>query len=169
MSVIIVLRIVHIAFGVFWVGAVLFLNLVLGPSLQAIGPAGVPVLQELNRRKYFDILLGSGLLTILAGLELVRRDSAGFDPSWFRTRFGMGISTGMVAAVIAFLIGWLVVKPTVLRMTHLGAQLASAAPEDRIALAGSMTATQATLKVWGIAGTLFLLIAMVAMAIARYM
>ena len=37
-----VLRILHIAVGVFWVGSVVFLSAFLTPSIRAAGPAGRP-------------------------------------------------------------------------------------------------------------------------------
>ena len=35
----VILRILHIGFGVFWVGSALFLVLILEPRLRALGPA----------------------------------------------------------------------------------------------------------------------------------
>lgn len=170
MGAFIVLRIVHIGAGVFWAGGVLFMNFVVGPAIAAAGPEGFRVIQELNRRRYFDIILGSALLTILAGLDLVRRDSAGFTASWFRSPFGVGISTGMFAAVIAFLIGALLIKPAMHRLSSLGGEMARAAsPEARAALGPQVDAARSRLIAFGMVGSFFVIIAVFAMATARYL
>jgi hypothetical protein len=125
-------------------------------------------MQELNRRRYFDIILGSGLVTILAGVDLMRRDSARFARSWFTTRFGMGISTGMIAAGTSFLIGWLLIRPAMQRMVRLGGEMAQAAPEARAAIAPRIDAARGRLIAFGSVASIFMVIAVVAMAVARY-
>ncbi|HEY3934151.1 MAG TPA: hypothetical protein VGL65_05985, partial [Gemmatimonadales bacterium] len=129
----------------------------------------VRVVQEMNRRHYFDIILTAALLTILAGLDLVRRDSAGFTPSWFRSPFGTGIATGMIAAIIAFLIGIIFVKPTMVRLSRLGAEMMQAPPEGRGAFAPRIDAIRGRLIAYGTVGSIFIIIAVLAMAVARYL
>ncbi|HEY4101326.1 MAG TPA: hypothetical protein VGM20_10680 [Gemmatimonadales bacterium] len=169
MATLIILRIVHIGCGVFWAGGVLFMNFLVGPSLAATGPDGIRVVQEMNRRHYFDVVLTTGLLTILAGLELVNRDSAGFTPSWFRSPFGSGIAAGMIAAIIAFLIGVIVIKPTMVRMSKLGAEMAQSPAEARGAFMPRIDALRSRLKASGMVGSIFMIIAVLAMATARYL
>lgn len=168
MGAVIVLRIVHIVFGVFWAGGVLFMNFLVGPSIAAAGPEGFRVMQELNKRKYFHYILGSAALTILSGLDLVRRDSGNFSSGWFKSSFGMGISTGMVAAIIAFLIGAFAIQPAMKRLGGLGAQMMQAAPEARPAFMTQIEAARARLIAFGMVATIFIVIAVVAMAAARY-
>jgi hypothetical protein len=169
MGSVIALRLVHIGFAIFWGGSVLFLNVLLGPSLEGAGPEGFRVLQELNRRRYFDVMLGAAVLTLLSGIELMRRDSANFQPAWFQSSFGMGISTGMLAALITFLIGLLLIKPTLRRLAAIGAQVAATAPEQRGGLLVELNAQRGRLKRFGITGMLFMLIAIGTMAVARYL
>jgi len=169
MGALIVLRIVHIGAGIFWAGGVMFMNFVIGPAIGSSGLEGVRVMQELHRRHFFHKILGAALLTILAGLDLVRRDSAGFQSSWFHSPFGMGISTGMIAAIIAFLIGLFFINPATNRMVALGGEMAQAgSPEARAAILPRIDAARARLIAFGMVGTLFILIAVLAMATARY-
>lgn len=169
MGAIIVLRIVHIGAGIFWAGGVMFMNFVIGPAIGGSGLEGVRVMQELHRRHFFHKILGAGLLTIFAGLDLVRRDSAGFQSSWFHSPFGMGISAGMIAAIVAFLIGLFFINPATNRMVALGGEMAQAAsPEARAAILPRIDAARARLIAFGMVGTLFIVIAVLAMATARY-
>lgn len=169
MGAVIVLRIVHIFFGVLWAGGVIFMNVIVGPSIAAAGPEGFRVLQEMNKRKFFHFILGSAALSILAGFDLVRRDSGNFSSGWFKSSFGMGISTGMVAALVAFLIGLFAIHPAMTRMAKLGAQMMAATPEERPAYQAQMESTRARMIAFGMVGMLFIVIAVLAMATARYL
>ena len=64
----ILLRIVHIGFGVFWAGTIFFFVLLLEPSLRGAGPAAGPVMGGLIARGYLTILPAAAALTIL-GVE----------------------------------------------------------------------------------------------------
>jgi hypothetical protein len=169
MAALILLRIVHIGFGVFWAGSVFFMNFLLGPAATAVGPEGFAVMRELHRRHYLEIMLGSGALTILAGLDLMRRDSAGFSAGWFHSSFGIGISTGMAATIVGFLVALIGIRPTVRRLLALGTEMAQAAPDARGALAMQLGAARARMIAFSLVGTLFMLIAVLAMATARYL
>lgn len=165
----IVLRLVHVTLGVFWAGGVLFMNFIVGPALAASGPDGIKVMAELNRRRYFEIMLGAGAFTILSGLDLMRRDSAGFSAGWFRSSIGIGISTGMAAAIIAFLLGLFAIRPAIKRLSAIGAQVAQATPEARAGLMAAAAPVRGRLIALGSVGALFLLIAVLSMAVARYL
>jgi uncharacterized membrane protein len=169
MGEMIALRVVHIVIGVFWAGGMLFMNFVIGPALGSLGPDGLKVMRALHRRRYFEIVLTAGLLTILAGVDLMRRDSAGFDPAWFRSRFGMGLSTGMIAAIIAFLIGAFFIRPAMNRILKIADEMEAAAPDARPAIGARMGAVRARFIALGSVASLFLVIAVVSMAVARYL
>jgi uncharacterized membrane protein len=165
----ILLRIVHIGFAVFWAGSVFFMSFLLGPAATAAGPDGFAVMRELHRRHYFGVMLGAGTLTILSGLDLMRRDSAGFSPSWFHSSFGIGLSTGMVATLIAFLLALIGIRPTLRRLLALGTEMAQAAPEARGAIAAQLGAARGRMMAFSMVATLFMIIAVLAMATARYL
>jgi len=164
-----VLRILHIGLGVFWAGGVLFMNFIVGPAIAATGPDGAKVMAELHRRRYFDIMIGAALVTMLTGLDMLRRDSGGFSAPWFHTSFGIGISTGMIAALIAFLIAVIAIRPILNKMAAFGASLAQATAEERTAIGVQFNAARGRLIAFGSVGALFLVIAVVAMAGARYL
>ncbi|HEY4320011.1 MAG TPA: hypothetical protein VGM77_02445 [Gemmatimonadales bacterium] len=169
MGAMIALRVLHIGSAVFWGGSVLFLNFLVGPAMAAAGPDGIKFMQELNKRHYFEIMLGAAIVTILSGLDLMRRDSGGFNPSWFHSRFGMGLSTGMIAALIAVIIAIVGIKPAMRRIGALAARMTQATPEERPAIGAAIGAERARLAAFGGSSGLFVIIAIVAMAVARYL
>lgn len=168
-ALIILARLIHISTGVFWGGAILFINFLLGPSVMAAGPDGAKVMQQLVRRHYFEIVIGAATLTIVSGLYLVWVDSSGFAGEWFATRFGQGISTGMLAAILAYVVGVFIMRPALYRMLALGGQLAQASPGDRPAIEQQVLATRGRMIKVGGLGTMLLLVAVLSMAVARYL
>ena len=162
------MRIVHVLTGVFWAGSVFFINSLLGPSLAAAGPEGVRVMMELRRRHYFDVMIGAATFTILSGFALVWIDSDGFQPVWFRSHFGMAISTGMLAALLVWLLGVFVIKPAMEAASDLGRQLAQATTDEaRAALAPRFDTARRKLVANGRLSSVGLLVAVITMAVAR--
>jgi hypothetical protein len=75
----------------------------------------------------------------------------------------------MVAAIIAFLIGVLAINPAMKRLSALGAEMMHATPDARGALSTQVDAARARLIAFGMVGTIFVVIAVLAMATARYL
>lgn len=100
---ILILRLFHIVFGVFWAGSAIFFALVLQPSLVRLGPAiqgpVMGVLVPIMSR----VLIGSAVITIVAGLTLALRLRA-LD-TWFDTGWGWAILIGIVTAFGAISMG----------------------------------------------------------------
>ena len=67
----VVLRLVHILGGIFWLGSGLFTTFFLIPALGRAGPAAAgPVMGALQQRRLFTVLPVVALLTILSGVRL---------------------------------------------------------------------------------------------------
>jgi hypothetical protein len=89
----VVLRIVHIVAGVFWVGAVLLTFFFLQPPAREIGPAAGPLMTHLAEKKLLpDVTNAAAGLTLLAGALMYWRVSDGFDPDWIGSSYGIGIT-----------------------------------------------------------------------------
>jgi uncharacterized membrane protein len=70
---IVVARLIHIVFGVFWVGSAVFLVFVVEPRVRALGPAiHGPVMGTIGRAAG-PLLGGSGAISIAAGIYLALR------------------------------------------------------------------------------------------------
>jgi hypothetical protein len=165
-----VLRFVHIVFGIIWVGSGVFAAFFLIPALAG-NPQLMPgVMQGLQRRRVFIILPTFGLLTILAGIRLLWIDSAGFAESYMQTGPGRTFSIGGTAAIIAFLLQVFVSRPAGARLGVIAAQLAASPPaadRDRLSAEADRLRRRNAMATMG--AVLFGLLAASAMAIARYM
>ena len=170
MSEIIVLRLVHVLGGIFWVGAGLFNLFYLGPAMVAAGPAAVgPIMATFKRRRMFVVMPAAAVLTLLSGLRLMMIQSSGFEAAYFQTGMGRTLALGGTSAILAFLIGVTVAMPAQARMGALGPQIA-AAPDDatRTPLQARMGRLQRRVAFVTPLVTTLLVLAAVCMAIARY-
>ena len=85
----VVLRIVHILAGVFWVGAAFTTILFLQSTAREVGPAAGPFMAHLAGKKHLvDWVLRAAGLTILAGLLMYWRVSGGLDGDWLASAPG---------------------------------------------------------------------------------
>jgi uncharacterized membrane protein len=166
----IVLRIVHIGAGVFWVGSAAFMFFFLQPTAAALGPQAGPVMANLNARRRLPQVIGvSAVLTILAGLLLYADTSGGFDADWIASAMGLGFTVGGAAAIIAFVLGLVAIGPMVARMGELSGAVAAQGGPPSPEQAAEMQALGRRARSLGWVNITLLLIAVVAMAAARYL
>ncbi len=166
---VVVLRLVHVLCGVFWAGALMFVVTFLEPSIRASGPEGAKVMRELIQRKYLNVIPILGALTILSGLWLIWIFSNGFSAAWFMSGTGMTLTLGSLAALVAFLVGIHVLRPTVLRIGPL-AQAAAQAPAgaEKEAQLGQVQALRRKAMLSGRWVGALLALAVITMGIGRY-
>jgi uncharacterized membrane protein len=166
----ITLRIVHIVLGVYWAGTIFFFVTYLEPATRAAGPEGGKVMLQLFARRYLTVLPIVAAVTILAGLWLMWTVSAGFSPTWMRSRLGRTMSFGAACALIAFFIGMGVMRPSAVRIWAIMRALPQIADEStratRLAEAQVFRVRAAlSARIVGV----FLLLAVASMAMARYL
>jgi hypothetical protein len=115
-----VLRLIHIVSGGFWAGAGILMGWFVAPAARAAGPGAAPFMQALLKRKVPMILIGTGAVTVAAGLWLwaIRRPTMSRWQDW-------ALATGALAAVVAITIGVGWQRPTAAKMQALGEQIAS--------------------------------------------
>ena len=167
----IVLRLVHVIAGVLWVGGAIFVFRHVEPTAKALGPQAGPFMTRLVETQkigtYFMIVSG---LTVLAGTWLFWIDSAGDPMGWIaRDGTGMAFGIGGLAAWIAFILGGVAVKPAVEELSAAGAAMRDAGGPPGPELVSRMEAAQARVGTLGLIDFILLAIAVVAMAIARYL
>ena len=163
------LRILHIVVGVFWVGTVVFMAAFLTPSVRAAGPGGGAVLQQLMGVRRLPLwIMGAMVVTLLSGLGLYWRDSAGFQSAWLASGAGKTFGLGAAVAIGASVLGVAVNMPAGRRLAEIIGRLQSAGrpptPEEQATLA----ALQARLGRASVVAAVLLVIATLLMAIARY-
>ena len=166
----VVLRILHIVAGVFWVGAVLFLIVFVAPTAREVGPAAGPFLAHLvGRRRATDAILTAAAITIVAGALMYWRVSGGLDGDWLASETGIALTIGALSGITAFVIGLTVVRPTGNATLALGRAIAEGGGAPTPEQAAQMQRLQARAKATGRVLVPLLLIALVGMASARYL
>jgi uncharacterized membrane protein len=166
----ILLRLIHIAGGVFWAGTMLFAAVFLEPSVREAGPDGAKVMLGLMRRKYMVVMPIVAALTILAGVGLLEQVSGGFHPDWMSSPTGITLSLGAAIAILAFLIGIFFVRPAAMRLAVLMPQMMQS-PEGqaREVLMAEAQGLRTRLRRGGRVVAALLGMTTIAMAVARYL
>jgi uncharacterized membrane protein len=166
----IVLRLLHIFAGIFWVGASFLLVGFLNPAIRTSGPAGGQVMQRLMTGTRFGSAISlSGLVTVLAGVLLYVRDSGGLQLAWITSAPGLALTIGGLAGIVAGGIGGGVAGRTAQKIAQVSAAIASRPGAPSEAQLAELQALQQKAKVaqdWTVG---LMIVAVAGMAIARYL
>lgn len=166
----IVLRLVHIIAGVFWVGSAWFFFVFVEPTAAELGPESEKFMNGMMvRRKAPIVIIIASATTVLAGLALYWRASGGLDAAWVTSGPGIGFTVGALAAIIAFVAGLAIIKPTVDRVGALGAEMRAAGGPPSQPQLDEMAGLQARLHRVGLIDAILLTVAVALMAISRYL
>jgi hypothetical protein len=166
---VIVLRLFHILCSVFWVGGITLLTFFLLPALDATAASGAVVMKHLlNRTKLVAFLPVMGVLTVLSGFLLYWRDTSISAGAFAKSATGMAFGLGGAAGLLALIVGGAIASRSAAAMARIYADVdrSGGAPStDQAAELGALgrrlkSGSHAT---WGL-----MLIALVAMAVARY-
>ncbi len=165
-----ILRILHIVLGSVWVGIVVFNTLFLGPVLGALGPDGGKVMGALQKRGMLTFLPVISLITVLSGIWLLWKVSVGFNEHYFHTAAGHAFAGGGVMAIVAYLIGISVMRPSLLRAAALTQEMALLTDEgERSTRQQQVHALRARARTSGQVVATLLVLATAAMAVGRYL
>jgi hypothetical protein len=166
---VIVMRLLHIFCGVFWVGTIFFYALFLLPRVKQAGPLGAQFMQRLSQPPLTDTLSLAAGLVVLSGVLLYWRDSGGLQAAWMRTGPGMALTLGGIVGIGAASIGIFVSRPTVNRMGVLGREIAAASGQPTPSQLSEMQALSVRLE-RALYRTAYLLVpSLIAMAVARHL
>jgi hypothetical protein len=167
-ATLVILRLVHIVLGAFWAGTLIFNAWFLVPAMSDAGPDAARVSAGLMKRRLFEVLPLVGGLTLISGIWLYWRASLGFQPAYVHSPVGMTYAVGGLLAIVGFIIGVVIMRPAMMRAARL-AQSAASAPagerEQQLAAAQQLRLRGAK---FGRVVAWLLLLAVCAMAVARY-
>ena len=139
----VVMRILHIGFGVLWAGAALSVILMLGRRLRELGPDYQRPVMHVIARVIGRVLGISAVVTILVGLALALRLSRGNLDLFVSTGWGWAILVGLVVSVAGFISG-LALSNAANRAAALGASIeespSSSADAEQLQALSSRTA-----------------------------
>jgi len=163
---ILILRVLHIGFGTFWVGTDAFLTFLLLPRLRTLGP-------DVERRVFGalmrflpPVMMVSSLVTFLSGIFLTGI-MRGWNINWvFANGWGTAIFIGLVGTILTLVVGFGLLPPLTIRTDKLersfeGRQPTNAETEefDRLRARGTMLAKL---------NSVLLIVVVLSMAVARF-
>jgi uncharacterized membrane protein len=164
----ILLRLLHILGGVFWVGTMILLAAFLLPTARATGREGGRFLQYLMRQQRLQLYLAVAMLaTVLSGIIMYGRMAAATHGAWAGSRPGIAYGFGAIAAILAAAIGGSIGSSAGRKLLAVGQAIGAGGPtpeqqaelgrlQDRMALGARLAAS-------------LLIVAAGAMAIGRYL
>jgi hypothetical protein len=168
--VMVFLRLIHIIAGVFWGGTAMVVAWFILPTQRSLGQPGMAFMRELmfvKRLRFFGIT--AMLLTVISGLTMYIYLGVTTHWAWAASTMGKVIGVGAVSALFAGGIGGGVVSAIGKKMMALGAAIQSGGGTPTDSQKAEMGALQARMtRMYRITAVL-VLIAIAAMASARYL
>jgi uncharacterized membrane protein len=168
-AITLLLRLIHILAGIFWVGSALLVAGFLLPTVRATGPEGGRFIQHLMVRRRLSVYLAIAmLLTVLSGFAMYARVSAATNGAWAGTPPGIAYGFGGLAAVLGAVIGMVMGGASARRMAAIGQRITEAGiptPEQQ----AEMERLQGRMALGSRLTAGLLLLSAAAMAVARYL
>ena len=165
------LRVLHIGSGIFWVGAAFTFFLFVSPSAKAIGTdAQGAFMDQITRvRRFPTAVLVAGTITVLAGALLYWRDSGGLNAAWISSPTGIGFSIGALTAIVSLALGPIFILPSVDGLQAIGGRLQAEHRPPTPEEGATLQALDRRLTQVGQIDLVLLSVAVLMMATARYL
>ena len=161
------LRLLHVIFSIYLAGSMIFNVLVLSPRLKRLGPAIqrpvmgalTPIMIALNATSFIVIVATGIPMTFMA-----RNSSLS---ALVTTGWGWDIIIGIIATIVAAVVGFGIIVPTGVRLGKLGASIAGRGPtpEEGQQLQGLSAKLEKLSRV----NFTLIVVALATMVIARYL
>lgn len=163
------LRVFHIVGGVFWVGTTWYTMLFLLPRMKALGPEGGRLMQRFAAPPLPAAMTASALSVGISGVLMFWAVSGHFHPGWLGTGTGIVLTIGSLAGISAVMEGFFSSRQASERLAAVGRQIASAGGPPDPALAAEAQALAAKLERGVYRTGYMMVVAVLAMATARYL
>lgn len=164
----IVLRIIHILAGIFWVGFAMVNLGFLQPSIRATGTEGQKVIQHLTQKtKLMFSVYTAATLTMVTGVIQYGIISQ-FRLEFLSSGWGLILTIGSVAGVIAWILAVFVVRGIFNQLGQTGRQLQSQGENPDPQLLQQLQELGARLGMVGKTTLSIMIISVIGMAAARY-
>lgn len=164
--VIIILRIIHIFSGVFWVGFAFFNIIFLQPAVAATGAEGQKLMRHLMQQtRLTHATYATATLTFLSGFFLYWIIS-GLHEGFLSSGYGLVLTIGSVAGTIAWLVAIFPLRKLFAKMAAIGQQLQTQGGPPTAEQTAQMQKLRGQLASLGRGGLILLTITLLAMATA---
>ncbi len=162
---VVVLRLIHIMFGMFWVGTSVFLGMFLTPAMTA-NPESAPKYMAflITKARLHTRVSIAAILTVFAGGALYWIDSQGLTSGWTSSGPGWGFGIGALFALIGLVYG-LQVGVHSARVGTVASQIQGKPTDEQMQI---IKGSQKQLSIVGPISTIALILALICMATARY-
>ena len=164
----IVLRLIHIGAGVFWAGSAFTIVGFILPAAARAGAAGGQYMLRLLQLRFSQVVVGAATLNVLAGLLLYWRDSGGLQLAWITTPTGLVETVGALAALVSWIIAGAMTAPAAVRLVRLGTEVERGGKPPSPEQGRQIGALQVRLGQAARANAALLAVAVLCMAIMRY-
>jgi len=160
-----VLRLIHILAGVFWVGSNILLGFFIGPTVAATAEAGQKFMAHMvTKAKVTAWITATAILTVLAGGWLYWLDAQGFTSAWWKSSSGIGFGIGGLLGLVGLVFG-IIVGVNTAKLGALASQIQGKPSPEQMS---QIQAAQKQLAYAGPISTISLILALACMATARY-
>ncbi len=167
---VITLRFVHVVCGALWVGMFVFSSFFLLPAIQEAGPEGGKVMAGIQRRGLMTVMPLLAIGALISGIWLYLRAAGGMPAEYGRSPVGLAYGLGGLAAIVAWILGMTVMRPSMLKSVALGQSLGpTASAEERQRVMGEVQRLRGRTAASSRLTAGLLLFAVAAMAVARYL
>ena len=157
----IILRLIHILAGVFWVGGAWMMKFYIAPTVGDTAEAGQKFMSHFTgKTNFLNMVTAAAGLAVTAGVILYIRN----PPGWSSSSSGIGFSIGALFATIGFVYGILIGRNTK-AVLALGAQIKGQPTPEQLA---QMQMLQKRLGTYSTVNAYALLLAVTFMATSRY-
>ena len=164
----IILRLVHIFGGVYWVGASFFMMTILGPAAAATGETGKQFMQHLSlRSRMSDFIGAAAALTFISGFALYWWLSD-FSMGWISSPYGLTLTLGAIAGTIAWVYGFFAHGMKTKHMRALAAEMAAADGPPKPEQIAKMQQMAGEMQTAGLISFILVSLALIGMSIAQY-
>lgn len=169
-TTLIMLRLLHIATGVFWAGAMIYLAAFVIPAVKASGTEGAKFMQHLSMTNRLPLVMSiTASVAIISGFWMLWIVSSGFHPQWMGSLKGILLSTGGLTGTAAYVTGIAINKPSVEKMAKIGAEIAQAGGPPNSNQIEALAALRAKLVKGSNIIAVLLALTVVTMALAKYL
>ncbi|MFQ5407758.1 MAG: hypothetical protein ACE5FI_04960 [Anaerolineales bacterium] len=163
----VILRVIHIIGGVFWLGAGMMIVYYVGPTAQALGSDGQKFMAHILQRTKYSLVIGAASgLTLLSGLIMY---VIIYNHLLARPNYNLGITGGGLFGMAAFVIATTMIGRPMGKMKALLNEIEAAGGPPKPEQAAELEALGATMNKGGNWAVVTGVIAMVGMASAQYL
>jgi hypothetical protein len=163
------LRVFHVLLAASWLGATVFMSLILMPAINSAGSAGDQITVGLGRKGITPFFGALGGLTVVTGIYLFWHFTGGFDPEISGSHAGIAYSIGGAAGLLAVILGGSVIGRSSKRVVAVIEQVATL-PDgtQKSALLQEAAGLRQRMSSFGMIVLTLQVIALALMAVAHY-